>query len=633
MGGWVTFLGRIEDLAERVERFRATFTVQGMTGPHIEVAGSAEEGYASVLWAWRHETLPDLAFVREDAGRRALLLSGVVTDMGAAGAAPTDEPEAARAVLDLLVEQGEEGIGALNGSFSLALFDPRRERATFVADRFASRSVWYARDRDVWIAGNIPSAVAAMMREAPTIDPASLWSLFTLGRHAGHDSLYDGVRSLPAGGRVVLRYGGGEERDFWRERLYEPDYNVKLDGWGWEAIIGDALRASAKRYARPGRNRYLYLSAGVGARISAAAMGSPLTALTLTYAPNAETRIAERVARELSIEHRLLMRTPHEYIDTLKAATLVGSGNHLNYHAHFITPSFEVALDDDGAEFYTGDCLENFGGHYFSPCPRKALPTRPEDVPAFFARYAPHAIARPERRGLLFRKPLREALRERYDEALVAFARRYSEVSENPADWMDTLLEGADPSLLPTFNMVTTLWPLVRERNLAFDNEVEGVALRIPPRLRDRGILRTRGLYNLAWRLVLIPDARTFLPPAAPRWMKRLALASRPYAGRLRRTFMRGGNPRVPFLTTSGSGLIVHELHRKDRRHRSLIERVISDPRALPPEIFDLAEVRATVDAFLAGDTSLLPEVEALITFGCLNRFLPTSGLTPLINS
>ena len=161
----------------------------------------------------------------------------------------------------------------MNGSFSFLFYEPDKDDTTLYTDRFASRSVWFTKENEVWIVGNFPSAITAIRKNNPKIDPVGLWSLFHTGRHVGKHCLYSQTHCLLAGERAVLPKASQPVVSKWLQRRYIPDRTVKMREWG--ARIANVLQESSRRYKRVCRAPYIFLSGGLDSRIAAAAFGEP----------------------------------------------------------------------------------------------------------------------------------------------------------------------------------------------------------------------------------------------------------------------------------------------------------------------------------------------------------------------
>jgi len=194
MGGWITEIGVASDFDERLARFEKTFNVNGV--PSLRVETHIHTNHArTIMWAWNRFRVPDV-YVKETDEGVAIVLCGVITDLGHFGPLPNNQESTASLVLRLWVEHRDDLIKELNGSFSCLFYDPNKDEAILYTDRFASRSVWFTKENDVWIVGNFPSAIAAIRKNNPKIDPVGLWSLFHTGRHVGKHCLYYNTHCL-----------------------------------------------------------------------------------------------------------------------------------------------------------------------------------------------------------------------------------------------------------------------------------------------------------------------------------------------------------------------------------------------------------------------------------------------------
>lgn len=618
--GWIIFAGDASDVGPRLGRFRRAFDAPGVPPLRVEEF-SAAGGIKGFLWAWSHDELPDLHFTSDHEGN-GLLLSGVITDMGSLGPAPADPGEAASRLLGLLTDQGEKFISQLNGSFSVIFHHGRSGQTRAFTDRFASRSVWMHRDRGALILGDFPSAMAAVKEGAVGLNPSGLWSLFHAGRHPGRECLFSGFECLLAGQAAEISSELKVEVRSWWERKYLPDHSRSAREWGLE--IADGLSASARKYLRVCRAPHLFLSGGLDSRIAAAAIKSGLHTLSLCSSPNAETRLAGLTARTLGLAHETIVRSPYWYLDTLEASALVASGSYFKDHAHFMVPVGMALAERPGAEFFLGDLLENFNKHYFKPPPGE-FRFGADNAREVLFRNVPYTQKAPGRAGRLFNPEVRERLEGEYNAAIREFADHVSAMSDDPCDRLDSFLRWADVSVTPTYNMLTCLRVLARERNICFDNELNDLSLCIPSSMRS-GVLHKWILYRLSKSLAFIPDANTMLPPFFPKAAGKAAKKVRPFLGRIRRARLTKNNGQ-PSLKTSGSWLLTHEMYRKDDRYRSRIERTIRNPEVFPPEIFDPAEIEHVWKRFLSGDLGRLFEIEALWSYGALMERIDFQGI------
>ncbi|MEO0189984.1 MAG: asparagine synthase-related protein [candidate division WOR-3 bacterium] len=646
MSGWIVLFGDITNFGQRLSRFRRIFSVDNVPQLNVETLNFSkfhnssssfhDSNFIIVLWSWHKECFPDVYLSSDDMGN-VLLLCGAVTDLGKFGTESSDQNETARKLLALWKERGDSIIDQINGSWSLLFYNARENILTAFTDRFASRSIWISQDGKIWIIGNFPSAIVVMRGNSTSYDPAGLYSLFVISRHIQGRSLYKEVFSLIAGQKITLKGPSlltspsrGEDRggddgycsiSHWYKRRYRPDFSAKPKEWGYR--LAYELRCSAKRYKKITPNPYLFLSGGLDSRIVAAAYGKDLKTITLCTSPNFESRIARLVSYYSGLKHQQIIRSPYWYLDTLMASALITSGNYLFSHTHFIVPVIEIIEDEPDASFFLGDLLENLNKHYFSIPSGSSFTFTPENLPDLLTQFIP-SVSRIQNPELgIFNNKISNYLHRNWLDAIQDSAKLVMDVSEDDRDKFDTYLRWIDVSVTYTYNMITCIWPLASERNLFFDNELNDLSLQIPADIRGKSIIHKWILWHLKKELLIIPDANYFLPVFMPKWLQRFSKETRPKLGHMRRRLYTKRKREASIMPTAGSWLLFNELYRQDKRYRDSIESLLNDGTAFPFEIFDHKGIRILWQEFLNGNNSLLFDINALLTFGILNRLIP----------
>ena len=208
-----------------------------------------------------------------------------------------------------------------------------------------------------------------------------------------------------------------------------------------------------------------------------------------------------------------------------------------------------------------------------------------------------------------------------------------TEVSANDSDRFDTFLRWANVGVTPTYNMISSIWPFARERNLCFDNEVNELSLKIPPDIRGAGVLHKWILYHLSKIMIIIPDANSFMPPLFPRHLSDISIKMRPFVGQLRRKLIdmkrrvENKSSDTLALKTSGSWIFLHELYRKNPQYKEQIEDLIFDNHIFSPEIFDLTQIQQIWGEYLGGEIRFHLEIESLRSFGSLNKLITCNDI------
>jgi len=628
MGGWAVILGTPDNLAVRLDRFKRVFSAPGVPALHMDTR-TFPNNWHIVAWAWAEPPVPDLFVVTSEDPLRTLVLDGYITQIDQNSYTFEEQEQAANTILERWPAGGLRSIRTINGSFSCAFLDTSKCNLTLVTDRFASRAVWYTRERTVWMAGNYPAALAALFERNPRLHTTGLWSLFAGGRHVGPHGLYDGMTNVQAGEYAVLEKSTSSPRRTgrWIDKRYEPEWG--LSPRVWSRRLTDRLYTASKRLLNVTPAPHLFLSGGLDSRIAAAALGEPSTNVTLTSSTNnMNARIAKSVSNLTGATHRTLQRGPYWYLDTFQAAALVSGGNYNLRNAHFMVPVQQTRSVSPKAAFLLGDLLENFNKHYFKPIPSIDAGSVAEEMPRFYHSLYSYTHPEPQRLRRLFQQNLVDRLYNDWKEALMRLWTTIVDTSDDPRDRLDVLFRWVNCGLCPTYLMFECIRPMASERNLMFDNDLLDLLIRIPSDVRGAERLHPWTLWHLNKKLALVPDSNYWLPPILPGSVKKLTKKVRPRIGHVRRA-LKARSQQGPVIKTEGSWHMLFEWYRKDNKHRDFIDSCLNDLDCFPTDIFRKEAILATWNEFLndPGSKAAAFELDMLLTFGLLNRQIPSAGI------
>jgi asparagine synthetase B (glutamine-hydrolysing) len=232
--------------------------------------------------------------------------------------------DSAARLLDLQ-EIGSSAIGEIEGSFSVALWEPQRRRLTLAVDQRASRPLAYTVAGGVVYFAPEVKALLAAPGICKDLDPAALGIFLGAGHLLSTQTLFTAVRRLSAGQRLVLDRslsGRGAARVEGEDR-----YRLSASGDGTaprdlEAELGSLVRGAVRRCAAEPAT-VVFLSGGVDSRIIAAeAQGAARTRgekiCTVSWGaperrPGSDVEVASAVARRLGSVHRRFDREISDY--------------------------------------------------------------------------------------------------------------------------------------------------------------------------------------------------------------------------------------------------------------------------------------------------------------------------------
>jgi asparagine synthase (glutamine-hydrolysing) len=252
----------------------------------------------------------DMTATNEDGALRAVL-DGEVLDY----AEQRRELEAAghrfagNSHAELLVHgyeaEGSQFFRRLHGKFAAAIWDSTARRLVLLTDRFGMKPLYYAHRRGrVLFASEIKALLAdpAVSRQT---NVRGLAQFFTFGQLLGEDTLFEGVKLVPAAGVVTYDADTGRLNldRYWQRRAGTPTRGAA------EALdrIDAAFGRAVDRCTADTGGLGLSLSGGMDARTILALAGRPLTTLSLGMAGSMDHRSAAEMAHLAGCTHHQVL--------------------------------------------------------------------------------------------------------------------------------------------------------------------------------------------------------------------------------------------------------------------------------------------------------------------------------------
>lgn len=534
---------------------------------------------------------------------------------------PSDDAEFCLALYEA---EGVRGLAALSGSYCLAIYDLSRRELLIISDRLASRPVFYGTTPDGRLI--FATQVASVLEEREVsreLDLAAALEFCALQRVLGTRTYHKGVAMLPPAS--VLRFAAGQVtiEPYWTMQ-YRPQPG-SIDDYAEE--LAATFRRTVGHVCRGGARVAMLLSGGLDARMVVAAAEGTISCVTFADYMNPEAETARDIAAAKGCDFFFLQREPEHYVRLMDAAVRIGGGMYAFNHAHAIGFVEQLPQPFDVVTHgYAPELL--FRG---SSLPRLTRRLGPIELGERLDPSLEHSnvAERIFSRGysLLasgFPELLTQSARQVLAETLAADARQMiAEASAASADvydqflWPDVRYHARYPSML----FEVSLRPFMTERSFVFHNEVIDLHLRMPRELRSDNRAWLKALARLDAKIAGIRDANTGFAPGMPVAAASLLGAGKVLLGGLpllwrlgrRRGATQDGGPpgaspiswpRFDWLIRHNTGL------------RQLLEETLADPTALPPEMFDLAQVRALLARHLRSEGQHRVVLFALLTFG-----------------
>jgi asparagine synthase (glutamine-hydrolysing) len=227
-------------------------------------------------------------------------------------------------IVHLYEERGYEVLEELSGMFAFALWDLARRRLLVARDRLGIKPLYYhhAEDGTLHFGSEIKTIIAAGAIKAE-FNAAALPDYLANHAPSGEDTLYRGIRRLPAGHYLTWEEGDLQVRRYW-DASFEPTPGEApttdaeyVEAWG--AKFDEAVRSHLMADVPLG----VFLSGGIDSSAIAAMMArhvkEPIKTFSVAFAEREanELEYARIVSRAFGTDHHEIVVSPKQYFDAL----------------------------------------------------------------------------------------------------------------------------------------------------------------------------------------------------------------------------------------------------------------------------------------------------------------------------
>ena len=119
------------------------------------------------------------------------------------------------AILHLYEEYGPDCVHHLRGMFAFALWDERRQLLLLVRDRLGVKPLYYAQRGQTLVFGSEIKALLAHPAIEPRLNERALGLYLTFAATPAPQTLFEGVKKLPPGHRLIVEGGRGRVERYW----------------------------------------------------------------------------------------------------------------------------------------------------------------------------------------------------------------------------------------------------------------------------------------------------------------------------------------------------------------------------------------------------------------------------------
>jgi asparagine synthase (glutamine-hydrolysing) len=236
---------------------------------------------------------------------------------------------------------GADCVTRFNGMFAFALWDSRKRELFLARDHLGIKPLYYVTLGDRVLFGSEIKALLEDNRCPREVDLKSLGQLFSLRFVPSPDTLFKGIKKLPAGHRMTLSAAGVHIERFWNTK---PVLRKTIDERAlieeYQFLMEDAVRIQMRSDVPVG----LFLSSGVDSSTILALMSrhSPQAIKTFTIGfenneGNDEASDARQMAQMFGTDHTEM---------------IVNAGEYQKYYDHYLWDLEEPLGNESAAAFY-----------------------------------------------------------------------------------------------------------------------------------------------------------------------------------------------------------------------------------------------------------------------------------------
>ncbi|MDX2253598.1 MAG: asparagine synthase (glutamine-hydrolyzing) [Nitrospira sp.] len=214
-------------------------------------------------------------------------------------------------------EDGPDCVKHFNGIFAFAIWDHRLRRLVLARDRMGIKPLYYVQIGAKLAFASEVKALLTLPEVSRILDPVAAAQYFRLGFVPAPNTLFEGIRKIPAGWRLIAEKGKVELERYWDWEFKQPAH-----GWTFEESrdrLRDVLRESVAGQMVSDVALGAFLSGGVDSTGVVAFMREVSTTPVRTFsigfdrehAYHNEAPFAEAAAKALGTKHETLIVRPN----------------------------------------------------------------------------------------------------------------------------------------------------------------------------------------------------------------------------------------------------------------------------------------------------------------------------------
>jgi len=222
-------------------------------------------------------------------------------------------------LLHVFERDREDCVRAFRGMFAFAIWDTERRELFLARDRFGVKPLYYAHGEDgtLWFGSEIKALLEAGAVR-PVLNRAALPDYLANHAPSGQETLFEGVRRLPAGHTLTWRDGRVDIREYW-DLPHEWTPDTTRSGEDLTAEYLERFREAVRLRLMADVPLGMFLSGGIDSAAITAMMSQlvrePVKTFSVAFHEREanELAYARLVAERFRTDHHEVLVTPEQF--------------------------------------------------------------------------------------------------------------------------------------------------------------------------------------------------------------------------------------------------------------------------------------------------------------------------------
>ncbi|MBK24859.1 MAG: asparagine synthase (glutamine-hydrolyzing) [Halobacteriovorax sp.] len=222
-------------------------------------------------------------------------------------------------ILHLYEEIGIRCLEYLNGMYSIAIWDSKKQELHLARDSFGIKPLFYYQSQSTFFFASEISGLIPFLSESPKVNTNSLQSFLQIGYFIGEETAFENIKEVPPGTALTISKNKVVQNSF-KYSSYSENLNYSYS----PEEFRNQLQNSVDRQLESDAPLGIMLSGGLDssslvALASLARKGKALTSFSLTFDEKRfdESRFSQIVANKFKTEHYEINIRPSDFIDSV----------------------------------------------------------------------------------------------------------------------------------------------------------------------------------------------------------------------------------------------------------------------------------------------------------------------------